>query len=229
MATVPPLPPEVEYPTSDGKPVAESEIHLLAMLDLIEVLRAWYADQPLVWVGGNQLLYYVEGDPRKSTSPDVMVTHGITKGPPRDTYLVWKKCKAPDVVIELTSRSTRREDVKRKFELYRDVFRVKEYFLFDPREEYLKPPLKGYRLARGEYVPIRARQGRLPSKVLGLHLERDGPRLRLYNSATSSWLPTAAEVRASLRRAEQERKEAEAEVARLRRELDALRRKSGKA
>jgi Uma2 family endonuclease len=241
MATVPSRPPEVVYPESDGEPMAESEIHLLAMLELIDTLRAWYANRPDVWVGGDQLLYYVEGDPRQCTSPDVMVTLGINKAPPRDTYLVWKERKAPDLVIELTSPSTRREDEKKKFELYRNVLKVREYFLFDPRQEYLKPPLKGYRLARGRYGPIAPVDGRLPSAVLKLHLERDDWHLRLYDPATRAWLPTPEEVREALRGAEQAqrradaaRKKAEArlrkaeeELARLRDELDALRRRPG--
>jgi Uma2 family endonuclease len=239
MATVPSPPPEVYYPESDGKPLAETELHMLVMFDLIEGLRAWYAEEPKVWVGGDQLLYFVEGNPRKSTSPDVMVTLGIPKLPLRDTYLVWKEGKAPDFVIEVTSPKTRREDVKKKFELYRDVLKVREYFLFEPRQEYLKPPFKGYRLARGEYVPVPMLDGRLPSTVVGLHLEADYPWLRLYNPATGDWLPTATEVRERLKREAKARqraeaarkrentarKKAEAEVERLRREVEALRRR----
>jgi Uma2 family endonuclease len=239
MATVPSRRPEIYYPSSDGKPMAETETHLLVMFEVIDVLRAWYADDPRAWVAGNQLLYYVEGDPRQSTSPDVMVALGIGKEPLRDTYLVWKEGQAPDLVMEITSRKTRREDVTRKFDLYRDVLKVREYFLFDPLLDYLKPRLQGYRLVKGEYVRIKEVEGRLPSEVLGLHLEGDGWRLRLYNPATQAWLQSAAEVRESLRQEEQERKKektarkkaetarkkAEAEIERLRRELEALRRR----
>ena len=45
--------------------------------------------------------------------------------------------------------------------------KVREYFLFDPFEEYLKPSLQGYRLLRGPYKPIAAVENRLPSEVLG--------------------------------------------------------------
>ena len=47
-----------------------------------------------------------------------------------------------------------------------------EYFLFDPRSEYLKPSLRGFRLIAGEYRPIEPIDGRLPSEMLGLHLEQ---------------------------------------------------------
>ena len=45
---------------------------------------------------------------------------------------------------------------------------VAEYFLFDPRGEYLSPALQGYRLIEGQYVPIEPVSGRLPSVELGL-------------------------------------------------------------
>ena len=93
--------------------------------------------------------------------------------------------------------------MKQKFRLYRDVLRVSEYFLFDPRAEYLKPPLQGFLLTSGDYVPIEPVAGRLPSQVLGLHLERDGEHLRLFDPATGSRLMTPLEGReAAQRRAE---------------------------
>jgi Uma2 family endonuclease len=233
-------PVEIEYPSSDGKPMAETEIHLLVMFAAIEVLRSWYVRNSQVWVGGNQLLYYVKGDRRKCSSPDVMVSLGIPKEPMRDTYLVWHEGKAPDVVVEVTSRKTRKRDKKVKFFLYRDVLKVREYFLFDPLLDYLKPPLQGYRLVKGEYLPIAAVDGRLPSDVLNLHLERDDWQLRFYDPAAGVWLKTSKEVRETLqqetearkkaervrKRAEAAQQKAEAELERLRQELEALKKRS---
>jgi Uma2 family endonuclease len=136
------------------------------------------------------LLDYEEGNPRKYVSPDVLLALGVPKEPPRDYYLVWKEGNAPDAVVEITSKSTRREDKKKKFEIYRDILKVSEYFLFDPTEDYLKPPLQGFRLAGGEYVPIAPIAGRLPSRTMGLHLERDGVKLRLFDPATGQRLLT---------------------------------------
>src|SRR5262249_5224635 len=137
--------------------------------------------------------------------------------------------KAPEAAIELTSKSTRREDLGKKMAIYRDVLKVKEYFLFDPHREYLKPPLQGYRLRQGDYRPIKPVAGRLPSQVLGLHLEADGGVLRLYDPATGRWVPTPAEVRqqaeAARQQAEAARQQAEEENVQLRQELAALRRR----
>jgi Uma2 family endonuclease len=174
----------VDYPTSDGRPMAETEFHGQDMIDLIETLRDRYAAEPDVYVWGNMLLFYEEGNRRKHVSPDVFLVRGVPKLPQRKYYLLWAEGKAPDLVIELTSKTTRREDQTKKLILYRDVLKVPEYFQFDPTEDYLKPSLQGHRLAQGQYVPIAPVAGRLPSAVLGLHLERDGLELRLYDPAT---------------------------------------------
>jgi Uma2 family endonuclease len=202
MATVPQQrrAREIEYPSGDGKPMAETEVHLEEMIDSIQVLRDHFADQPRVYVCGNLLLYYEEGNPRKHVSPDVLVALDVPKKPPRDYYLVWKEGKAPDFVVEITSKSTKREDQKQKFGIYRDILRVSEYFLFDPTEDYLHPPLQGFRLAGGDYVPIEPIAGRLPSQVLGLHLERDGQKLRLFDPTTGERLLTPVEGRAAAER-----------------------------
>ena len=184
---------EVEYPSGDGKPMAETELHLKDMIDTIQVLEDYFADQPNVYVCGNLLLYYEEGNPRKHVAPDVLVALGVPKEPPRDYYLVWKEGKAPDFVVEITSKSTKQEDMKKKFGIYRDILKVSEYFLFDPTEDYLDPPLQGFRLVGGDYVPIEPIAGRLPSQVLGLHLERDGEKLRLFDPATGERLLTRLE------------------------------------
>jgi Uma2 family endonuclease len=213
---------EVDYPTSDGKPMAETDVHRDLMLDLIATLQVRHAADPDVYVSGNLLLFYEEGNRRKHVSPDVFLVRGVEKKR-RDYYLAWLEGKYPDLVIELTSRTTRSEDVKKKFALYRDVLQVPEYILFDPFEDYLWPPMQGFRLAEGRYDPIGWVAGRLPSEVLGLHLERDGSELRLVDPASGLRLPTLKERAVSERlRADQ----AEAEAAQLRRELEALRRRA---
>ncbi|HEY8505045.1 MAG TPA: Uma2 family endonuclease [Gemmataceae bacterium] len=215
------------YPTSDGKPLAETDTHRRLTIDLIQTLRHWYANDPNVYVSGNLLLFYEEGDRRRHVSPDVFVVKGVPNHP-RPNYLLWEEGKGPDVVIELTSSSTRGEDLGRKLDLYRDTPRVREYFLFDPFGDWLDPPLQGYRLWAGEYQRVHGIDGRLPSQVLKLHLERDGNQLRLYDPTTGSWLPTPDEEIARMRRElgseRTARERAEAEVERLRAELDRLRR-----
>ena len=241
---------KVDYPTGDGKPMAETDVHRRLMLALIDSLEARFSADPEVYVSGNLLLFYEEGNRRKHVSPDVFVVRGVRKGD-RLHYLTWDEGKGPDLVIELTSKTTRSEDVKKKMALYRDVLAVPEYFLFDPFQDYLKPSMQGYRLAEGRYEPIEPIEGRLPSLAIGLHLERDGIQLRLVDPATGRRVPTSEEreqagnrrAEAERRRAEAERRraeagqlraereragrlEAEAEADRLRLELEELRRKA---
>jgi Uma2 family endonuclease len=229
------LPPDVTYPSSDGKPVAESDIHIDLVLSVRDRLKARYADRPDVYAAGNLLVYYKKGDPKTSLAPDGFVVFGV---PNRDrkSYRMWAEGKGPDVVFEFTSESTRYEDLDQKFGIYQDVWKVPEYFLFDPLGEYLDPPLCGYRLSRGRYVPIRPARGALTSKVLGVSLIGDGRRLILRDVATGAELLTRDEQRAAAEAhraaAEAQRAvaaeaaraaSAEAEVARLRAELAALR------
>jgi Uma2 family endonuclease len=221
MATVPKerRTRDIEYPSGDGKPMAETEVHLKDMIDAIQVLSDHFAGHPNVYVCGNLLLYYEEGNPRKHVSPDVLVAFGVPKEPNRDYYLVWIEGKAPDVVFEITSKSTKREDKNKKFVIYRDILKVSEYFMFDPRQEYLDPPLLGFRLVDGDYVAIESVAGRLLSQVLGLYLERDGTSLRLVDPATGRRLPTRLEARESAeRRASEEQERAEQERARAEQE-----------
>src|SRR5262249_7630956 len=119
------------------------------------------------------------------------------------------------------SKTTAKKDQQVKLPIYRDIWKVQEYFLFDPRSEYLKPPLLGHRLRGSRYVQIKALAGRLPSEVLGLHLERDGQRLRLYDPSSRQYLMTAREKNALAEAAWQQAEVArqQAEVARQQAEV----------
>ncbi|MBI4607234.1 MAG: Uma2 family endonuclease [Planctomycetes bacterium] len=203
---------EIAYPTRDGRPMGETDLHRRRMNDAIETLELYYEGRK-VYVTGNILVFYEPGNRRKHVSPDVMVVKGVEPRE-RDNYLLWEERKAPNVVIEVTSKSTKEEDLDEKHEIYRDVIKVKEYFLFDPRSEYLDPPLQGRRLVSGRYVRIRPIKGRLPSLELGLHLEKQGRKLRFYDPRKGEWLLTPRELsqraEAEWRRAEAERQIAEA-------------------
>ena len=188
----------IHYPTTDGKPKAETDLHRDLMVGLIYMLRTFYADEPLVYVSGNLLLFYEEGNRKRHLSPDVFVVRGVAKHR-RENFLLWEEGHRPRFVIELTSSSTRREDVTKKFALYRDVLKVREYFLFDPNVDYLDPSMQGWRLIKGMYHAIRPVAGRLPSLTTGLHLERVGSELELWNPANQERLLVSAEAEQRLR------------------------------
>ena len=215
------IPTPIEYPESDGEPMAETDVHRQRMFDLIHMLQTYFQDDPQVYVSGNLLLYYAEGDPTQVVSPDVFVVFGVPKRE-RPIYKLWEEGKGPDVVFEITSRSTWQEDLGVKKALYA-VLAVREYFLFDPLEEYLKPPLKGYRLEGGEYQRMPddftpAGERRLKSEVLGLELRLEGERLHLYDPKTGQKLLTPAELEETRQKLEARLSKMEAELARLRAE-----------
>ena len=81
---------EIYYPESDGKPMAETEVHLNLMINFIQMLSHYFQDRPDVHVSGDLLIYYEEGNPKKSVAPDVFVAFGVDKGL-RRTYLLWKE------------------------------------------------------------------------------------------------------------------------------------------
>jgi Uma2 family endonuclease len=217
---------ETDYLYSDGKPLGETEYHVQNLLDVIDTLQIWFANKPL-YVAGNMFVHYERGNRRKHISPDVFAVWDIPKSM-RYNYLVWQEGKPPDMAIELTSRTTRIEDVEDKFYIYQDILKVPEYFLFDPHGDYLDPRLQGYRLSRGKYRPIKEVAGRLPSKVLSLHLGTESWRLRLYDPQTGQRLLTgrelAAQTLAGQQQTERALQEVQAENERLRRELETLRR-----
>ena len=217
---------EVDYPTSDGKPMGETDLHRQDMMDVIQVLEERFAADPNVYVTGNLLLFYERNNRRRHVSPDVFVVRGVPQAPPRRLLprSGRNREKGPDFVIEITSKTTKGEDHRpRSGRLFiRDILKVPEYFQFDPREDYLKPPMQGHRLIDGEYVPIEPIEGRIPSDVLELHLERQGTTLRLYDPVTRQCLLTPTEGR---QRAEAEQvREAEA---RQRAEAEQVRRGRG--
>src|SRR5215213_6566442 len=78
MAAIP-LKHEVHYPESDGRPMGETDQHITEIMELILLLRERYRHAADVYVGGDMLLYYMEGDPSRCVCPDVFVTFGISK------------------------------------------------------------------------------------------------------------------------------------------------------
>jgi Uma2 family endonuclease len=222
----------IHYPETDGKPMAETDVHIDVLIYLREALRDHFRDAPQVYVAGNMLFYYEEGNPAACVAPDVFVVRGVAKGE-RRTYRLWEEGQPPAVVFEITSRGTRLEDLGTKRALYA-MLGVREYFLYDPLGEYLQPPLQGYRWQEGEYQRMPpGGEGELVSQELGLELRVEEGRLRLVNPVTGARLLMPAEVQmawraeAAARQAEAvarqaeaaARRAAEAEVERLRAEL----------
>ena len=223
------LPPAaLEYPSGDGKPMAENDAQLAAILYGIGALRVRYRDRDDVYVSGDLLMYYEEGNPKVSVAPDLFVVFGV-EDRVRMNYKVWEEGKGPDFVLEVASKSTWREDLGPKRKIYARLG-VKEYWLYDPTEEHLTPVLQGIRLAGGAYVrqlAVASRDGALTlrSETLGLELRARSGEMRFRDPATGETLLSHSEADAARREAAAARQaaliRAEAAEARVA-ELEAL-------
>ncbi|RKU14919.1 hypothetical protein C6503_14255 [Candidatus Poribacteria bacterium] len=221
------------YPETDGKPMAASDFHLEILIWLLQMLKAHFAQMPDVYVSGDILTYYTEGDPRAVVAPDVLVSFGIGQKQ-RHTYKVWEEGKVPDFVMEFSSKTTYHNDLTDKMDLYATLG-IPNYLLYDAEALYLPSPLMGFQLVKGVYVPIPPSvDGGVHSDVLGLDFYIWDRRLGVYDPVSEQWLQTPAEQQAARAedaearaedaeaRAEQEtiaRQKAEEEVERLREQL----------
>jgi Uma2 family endonuclease len=203
----------VEYPESDGQPMGETDDHRDAMIRIIELLKRHFRDQ-MVYVSGDLLVYYEQGDPSKFIVPDAFIAKGVEQKR-RRIYRLWHEGIVPQLVIETTSRSTRVRDTKDKPDLFAKLG-VHEYFLHDPTGEYLEPSLQGYRMVSGSYQQIAPdSQGGLFSEELGLSLRVTDGDLNLFDPNSGKRILTNAETAAveaaARKQAVAERKQAIAE------------------
>jgi Uma2 family endonuclease len=210
---------EIDYPESDGMPMAESDLHRDIMVDLINRLKERFAKRKDVYVTGNLLVYYEKGQRGISLAPDCMVVFGV-QAVDRRIFKTWEEGAFPSVVFEITSKTTQREDMLKKFRIYEGTWRVQELFMFDPTEEYLEPSLIGFRMNQGELRQLQPTDGRLRSKELGITLERNGHALLLRDAKSGKTLPLPGQLES-----EERIRATEAEVVRLRAELDALKKR----
>ena len=206
-ALAPVAPVEIDYPSTDGEPVAESSFQLIPLVYAFDALQRRYADREDVFVAADLLLYYEEGNPAAAVAPDVFVVLGAANHP-RHSYQLWKEPKGPDLVLEITSASTRDRDQGPKRAIYRKLG-VREYWQYDPTGDYLEPPLQGLELIGGRYhrLPMEEMDDgtlRLASRVLGLDVRIAAGGLRFYDPVTRSYLLPSADEEKRRLRAEQD-------------------------
>ena len=138
----------IDYPSSDGEPMAESDLQYVPLTETVSALRVRFSDRSSVYVAGNMLVYYRMNDPLASVVLDVFAVLGTTGNHPRDSWIVWREGKAPDFVLEIASESTWRRDVEEKRDIYAEMG-VSEYWRFDPTGRCFTPELVGEMLVDG--------------------------------------------------------------------------------
>ncbi|MEE3718288.1 Uma2 family endonuclease [Tumidithrix elongata RA019] len=156
-------------PWSD-EPQMESIQHLDQMMLLLTCLRWHWRDRNDYFAAGNLTIFY---SPRQRKSedfrgPDFFLVKDCDPDMTRRSWVVWQEGgRYPDLIVEILSDSTAKTDLGLKKQIYQDIFRTPEYFLFEPHTFWFE----GYQLVVGQYEPIVANaEGRLWSQELQLFL-----------------------------------------------------------
>ncbi|MEM4270818.1 MAG: Uma2 family endonuclease, partial [Candidatus Pacearchaeota archaeon] len=183
------IPPTLELPEEDGEPLEDSW-HRYQMNLLIDCIKTDKTGKEKYYVGGNMFIYFMLEQVEKIgyKGPDFFfVKNPKESGHYRGKWVVWKEDgKFPNIIIELLSPSTKKEDLIHKKALYEKVFKTPEYFCVDNE----KPQLYGWRLNNQTYQEIQSdSKGFLFSQELGYklgmwkgkYLQEENVYLRFFN------------------------------------------------
>ena len=194
------------YPDSDGEPMSDNTVQFRWIFLIKEGLEYLFRDRPDVFVAGDLLWYYKEGDVKSRIAPDAMVVFGRPKGD-RGSYRQWEEDGvAPQVVFEVLSPNNRDLEMARKFQTYDDLG-VEEYYVYDPD----KGSLQGWLRRDGRLHEIAAAElDGWVSPLLGVRFVPDeGPEaLKLHHPYGSPFL-TALEMQEAAADARERAAEAE--------------------
>ncbi|MBD2505028.1 Uma2 family endonuclease [Anabaena azotica] len=123
--------PNILFPDSDGKPMADNTEQFRWIVLIKENLEILFASNDNVFIAGDLLWYPIRSQLITPVAPDVMVVFGRPKGK-RGSYRQWQEENIPpQVVFEILSPSNDSKDMDRKLEFY-DTYGVDEYYLYDP-------------------------------------------------------------------------------------------------
>ena len=126
--------PEIDYPDSDGNPMADNTEQYRWIVIIKENLEIMYASDPNVFIAGDLAWYPVRYTQRR-TAPDVMVAFGRPKGR-RSSYKQWIENNIPpQVAFEILSPSNKDsrgiDSLDEKFTFY-ETYGIQEYYIYDP-------------------------------------------------------------------------------------------------
>lgn len=224
----PPLPP-TDLIFDDGETL-ESNRHRIAMNVLIEAIHQIYEGRDDYFTGGNMFIYYSsrQARDRDFRGPDFFVALNVDGTKERQGWVVWEEeGRYPDVIVELMSPSTAREDVGPKKDIYEQTFRTRDYFVYNPFD---RRSLQGWHLdTNGRYQEIVPdERGWLWCESLELWLgvwdgtltKENAPWLRFFDAQGNLILLSQELAPQERERAEQERERAEQERERAEQERE---------
>ena len=230
----------IVYPETDGMPLPDGETQSPIFVAILGMLTGFFAKIRGARVNGDTFIYYIEGNPRRSVSPDCYVVLGLSDEviasiERRNSYLVWEVGKLPDFILEIGSESTGSVDLGSKRDLYAEIG-MPEYWRYDPTGgDYYGEPLVGERLVDGEYqrLPLRYEDDGSVwghSDALNMDLRWVDGELRFRDSVSGEWLRTyqehqerAESAEAQIQAERDERVRAEGRVAEMEAEVRRMR------
>jgi len=164
------------YPESDGKPMADNTKQF-RWITIIHGNLSWlFANDEMVFVAGDLLWYSVEGSPKITQAPDVMVIFGVPKGE-RGSYKQWEENNiAPQVVFEILFPGNTQKEMSKKL-LFYDRYGVEEYYIYDPDKNELSGLLRSE-----ENLEVIESMDDWVSPRLGIRFDMSGEELQLYHS-----------------------------------------------
>jgi Uma2 family endonuclease len=134
--------------------VLETNWHRNAMNNLIEIIIKSWQGSKRAFAGGNMFVYFDPNQVKKHNfrGPDFFVVKDVDPDPERKSWVIWDEdYRVPNVVIELSSPSTKEVDFREKKDQYEQILKVKDYFIYDPDSK----KLVGWRLQGGVYVELK--------------------------------------------------------------------------
>jgi Uma2 family endonuclease len=215
MTTSSPPTPEIIYPESDGKPMADNTKQYRWIVMIKENLEIFLAPTLDVFIAGDLLWYPIEGDNVTCLAPDVMVVFGRPKGD-RGSYKQWQEQNIPpQVVFEILSPSNSKREIQEKRDFY-DTHGVEEFYVYDPD----RFRLSGWIRDSGTLLPIANMEGwvspRLSIRFTKIHgsleiYRPDGRRFLTSLELEERAMAAEAEIQVERDRAEREQERAEQE------------------
>jgi Uma2 family endonuclease len=199
---------EIVYPDSHADDMGESSWHYALIAYLWNALRLPFASRDDVFIAANMNLYYEAGRPDLYYTPDLLVAFGVANRQ-RKVYKLWEEQVFPQVVFEVASDRTWKDDLGDKVEAY-EMLGVEEYYALDS-QDFLPLPLMAYRREAGRLNFLRLPEDRVLSPRLGLEIVLSENGFRLFDPQKQEFIPTLTDAQAN---AEAAQLRTSAEVAR---------------
>lgn len=217
----------VVYPETDH--MGEHEIQRLIAELLRPMLARYLAERGVdAHAGADTFLYYVKGDPGARVAPDVYVLPDVPQASVAPAYKMWE-VSPPSFALEVVTSDALKDYVDNPIAY--SMLGAKELVLFDPEARATSKRRKRFtvyrRTAEGLLLAEETNGDRVRSRALGCYLRAVGAghqlRVRLGLGPRGDELyPTEGE---QAREHERSKLAADAEIARLRAELEALKKR----